>query len=92
MMDKIMDSFDVYKVETVNNTCLIASGLPKRNGDRHAVEICSMALKLRDKGREGALYDVKLQREKTFRINLHSGGRRHSYSNFELKKIYFSGA
>ena len=26
LLDNIMDEFDVYKVETVNNTCLIASG------------------------------------------------------------------
>ena len=68
-----MDKFDVYKVETVNNTWLIASGeyfllqhqtqkirhvsclycqagLPRRNGDRHAEQICNMALKMQSEG------------------------------------------
>jgi atrial natriuretic peptide receptor B len=45
-MDKKMDEFDVYKVETISDSYLVASGLPKKNGDRHATEICSMALTL----------------------------------------------
>lgn len=42
-----MDSFQVYKVETISDSYLVASGLPQRNGDRHAVEICDMSLSLR---------------------------------------------
>ena len=41
-----MDMFDVYKVETISDSYLVASGLPKKNGDKHATEICSMALSL----------------------------------------------
>ena len=41
-----MDEFDVYKVETISDSYLVASGLPKKNGDKHAREICSMALNL----------------------------------------------
>lgn len=47
-MDECMDEFDVYKVETISDSYLVASGLPKRNGDRHAVEIAKMALKLNE--------------------------------------------
>uniref|UniRef100_A0A3B3ZKP8 Guanylate cyclase n=1 Tax=Periophthalmus magnuspinnatus TaxID=409849 RepID=A0A3B3ZKP8_9GOBI len=42
--DSIVDDHDVYKVETIGDAYMVASGLPKRNGNRHAVDICHMAL------------------------------------------------
>ncbi|XP_059091667.1 soluble guanylate cyclase gcy-37-like [Tigriopus californicus] len=48
VMDSKMDDFDVYKVETISDSYLVASGLPKKNGDKHAVEVCNMALTLRN--------------------------------------------
>uniref|UniRef100_A0A669E8N6 Guanylate cyclase n=1 Tax=Oreochromis niloticus TaxID=8128 RepID=A0A669E8N6_ORENI len=42
--DSIVDHHDVYKVETIGDAYMVASGLPKRNGNRHAVDICRMAL------------------------------------------------
>lgn len=47
-MDSKMDDFDVYKVETISDSYLVASGLPRKNGDKHAVEVCNMALTLRN--------------------------------------------
>ncbi|CAJ1080629.1 LOW QUALITY PROTEIN: heat-stable enterotoxin receptor [Xyrichtys novacula] len=42
--DSIVDHHDVYKVETIGDAYMVASGLPERNGNRHAVDICRMAL------------------------------------------------
>ncbi|XP_061912164.1 guanylyl cyclase C-like isoform X1 [Entelurus aequoreus] len=42
--DSILDHHDVYKVETIGDAYMVASGLPRRNGNRHAVDICRMAL------------------------------------------------
>ncbi|XP_068610409.1 guanylyl cyclase C [Brachionichthys hirsutus] len=42
--DSIVGDHDVYKVETIGDAYMVASGLPQRNGTRHAVDICRMAL------------------------------------------------
>ncbi|XP_039990328.1 heat-stable enterotoxin receptor [Xiphias gladius] len=44
--DSIVDHHDVYKVETIGDAYMVASGLPRRNGNRHAVDICRMALNI----------------------------------------------
>ncbi|KAJ3608358.1 hypothetical protein NHX12_025406 [Muraenolepis orangiensis] len=42
--DSVLDHHDVYKVETIGDAYMVASGLPRLNGNRHAVDICRMAL------------------------------------------------
>ena len=44
--DEVLLAFDVYKVETIGDAYMVASGLPERNGNMHAAEICMMALHL----------------------------------------------
>ena len=36
----------ILQVETIGDAYMVASGLPKRNGDNHAGEVCTMALDL----------------------------------------------
>ncbi|OQV12174.1 putative Atrial natriuretic peptide receptor 1 [Hypsibius exemplaris] len=44
--DRVVAQFDAYKVETINDSYVVASGLPVRNGNRHAEAICQLAQQL----------------------------------------------
>ncbi|GFS15547.1 guanylate cyclase [Elysia marginata] len=44
--DSIIGNFDVYKVETIGDAYMVASGLPVPNGKTHAREIARMSLAL----------------------------------------------
>ncbi|OQV12260.1 Atrial natriuretic peptide receptor 1 [Hypsibius exemplaris] len=44
--DNILEKYDVYKVETIGDAYMVSSGLPVRNGNRHAAEISRMSLTL----------------------------------------------
>ncbi len=40
----MIGNFDVYKVESINEKYMVASGIPKENGNNHASEIAKLSL------------------------------------------------
>lgn len=70
--DQIVDQHHVYKVETIGDAYMVASGLPERNGNRHAGEIARMSLDLLSATTTFTVRhkpEAKLQ----LRIGIHSG-------------------
>lgn len=70
--DNIIDRHDVYKVETIGDSYMVVSGLPKRNGILHAGEIANMSLDLLS---DMCHFKIKHLPEKQLqlRIGIHSG-------------------
>ena len=72
--DSIIEAFDVYKVETIGDAYMVVSGLPTRNGDLHAREICRMALTLLDTVNHFRIRH-RPEEQLKIRIGIHSGMR-----------------
>ncbi len=72
LFDGLTHQFDVYKVATIGDAYMVASGVPIRNGDKHAEEICKLAITLID-----CIKDVSIphlpERHLKMRIGIHSG-------------------
>ncbi|XP_026577003.1 retinal guanylyl cyclase 1-like [Pseudonaja textilis] len=66
--DTRIDSYDVYKVETIGDAYMVVSGLPERNGTRHAHEIAKMALDL-----VAAVRQVAIPHLPTSKLQLRAG-------------------
>ncbi len=72
MFDDIAHQFDVYKVATIGDAYMVASGVPIRNGDTHAAEICNMAVTVRDAIQHFPIPHLP-QEQLRMRIGIHSG-------------------
>ncbi|XP_057309237.1 atrial natriuretic peptide receptor 1-like isoform X2 [Hydractinia symbiolongicarpus] len=70
--DKCIDSYDVYKVETIGDAYMVVSGLPQRNGIRHAGEIATMSLDLLHHIKTFRIRHVP-DKQIQLRIGIHSG-------------------
>ncbi|ESN99757.1 hypothetical protein HELRODRAFT_83793 [Helobdella robusta] len=70
--DTTIDKYDVYKVETIGDAYMVASGLPQRNGKRHANEIASLSLDLLDGVNAFQIPHIPDEKMK-LRVGLHTG-------------------
>ncbi|KAL3253719.1 hypothetical protein MRX96_054498 [Rhipicephalus microplus] len=70
--DAIIDKHDAYKVETIGDAYLVASGLPIRNGNEHVREIARIALSLRHQLQFFKIRHLP-KRKLQLRIGIHSG-------------------
>ncbi|PBC26770.1 Atrial natriuretic peptide receptor [Apis cerana cerana] len=70
--DRIIEFYDVYKVETIGDAYMVVSGLPERNGNEHAREIALMALAILDSVRSFTIMH-KQNAQLSVRIGVHSG-------------------
>ncbi|ESO93567.1 hypothetical protein LOTGIDRAFT_119302, partial [Lottia gigantea] len=70
--DNVIDKYDVYKVETIGDAYMVASGLPVPNGNKHAGEIATMALDLLT---SISAFEIDHQPHKILqlRVGMHSG-------------------
>ncbi|VEL22947.1 unnamed protein product [Protopolystoma xenopodis] len=72
LFDGIIEHYEVYKVETIGDAYMVASGLPKRIENRHAEEIARMSIAFLK-----AIYKFEIPHRKDrrleLRIGIHSG-------------------
>ncbi|XP_070538684.1 retinal guanylyl cyclase 2-like isoform X1 [Ptychodera flava] len=73
MFDDILSAYDCYKVETIGDAYMVVSGLPIRNGNKHAGEIATLALDLLHAA--GFKFKIRHMPDKPLklRIGLHTG-------------------
>ena len=68
LFDDRLENFDVYKVETIGDAYMVASGVPVSNGSNHAIEIAKMSLDLLAK-----VLTFEVQHKPGYRLKLRMG-------------------
>ncbi|VDL89450.1 unnamed protein product [Schistocephalus solidus] len=87
--DATIEKFDVYKVETIGDAYMVASGLPIRNGNLHAGEVATMALELLSLSGDLVirhLPDVPI----LLRMGIHSAGNSQQHSTPLSANFFYS--
>lgn len=70
--DETLEQHDIFKVDTIGDAYIVASGLPQRNESKHVIEIACAALELRDRLRCFKI-PHKPNRSLEMRVGIHSG-------------------
>ncbi|XP_065318487.1 atrial natriuretic peptide receptor 1-like [Gordionus sp. m RMFG-2023] len=71
-LDEISSHFDVYKVETIRDSYMVASGVPVKNGNDHSNEIALMSLQIINSIKNKKI-DYLRNCDLQFKIGIHSG-------------------
>ncbi len=71
-LDDVLYMFDVYKIATIGDSYMVASGVPIRNGKAHAYEICNMALSFIGSVKRFMIPNIE-NNHLQIRIGIHSG-------------------
>ncbi|XP_055350586.1 atrial natriuretic peptide receptor 1-like [Paramacrobiotus metropolitanus] len=69
--DELLDQYDVYKVETIKESYLVSSGVPRRNEERHANEICCLVVSMM--AAYSTMFALCFNATTTLRAGIHSG-------------------
>ncbi|XP_078697286.1 uncharacterized protein LOC144925231 [Branchiostoma floridae x Branchiostoma belcheri] len=87
--DSIIDDYDVTKVESTGGVYQVVSGLPSANGDRHAGEIASLALRFMavTKNFNPLLVSCKIR----LRIGVHTGSCVAGVVGYNRPRYYVFG-
>ncbi|XP_067655650.1 atrial natriuretic peptide receptor 1-like [Haliotis asinina] len=72
LFDDTIKNFDVYKVETIGDAYMMASGVPIQNGDQHVMEMADASLSLL-KAVLGYVIPHRPERQLKIRIGIHTG-------------------
>ncbi|CAC5383912.1 Guanylate cyclase 32E,Retinal guanylyl cyclase 1,Receptor-type guanylate cyclase gcy-28,Atrial natriuretic peptide receptor 1,Retinal guanylyl cyclase 2,Olfactory guanylyl cyclase GC-D,Atrial natriuretic peptide receptor 2,Receptor-type guanylate cyclase gcy-13,Receptor-type guanylate cyclase Gyc76C,Guanylyl cyclase GC-E [Mytilus coruscus] len=88
-VDNILEEFDAFKVETINDSFMVASGLPHRSSDRHATEIANFSLKMLNTVTEMKFCNG--HRTIKLRIGIHTGPCMAGIIGFKVPKYCLFG-
>lgn len=70
--DETLEKYDIFKVDTIGDAYIVASGLPQRNEGRHVIEIARASLELQTRIAEFKI-PHKPGRSLQMRVGIHSG-------------------